>query len=167
MPRALDLALRITRLTGGVVRTLRVNADRMREELDRGYTQATDLAEHLTRSLGVDYRTAYVVVGNTVREAARQRIPGSRITGAMVDEAALAHTGRSWGLAGVDLTDVLDPQAIVDSRRVEGGAAPGAMADMVASLRETLRGLATEAERRVAAFDAAEEALLQRARAAV
>ena len=30
----------------GVVRTLRVNAERMREALDAGYTQATDLAEY-------------------------------------------------------------------------------------------------------------------------
>jgi argininosuccinate lyase len=165
VPRALDLSLRITRLMGGVVRTLRVNPDRMREELDRGYTQATDLAEHLVQLLGVDYRTAYVVVGNTVREAARLRIPGNAITGAMVDEAALAHTGRSWGLAGTDLSTVLDPRTIVASRRAEGGAAPEALARMTTELRDVLRGLATEAERKAAGFDEAEAALLDLARA--
>jgi argininosuccinate lyase len=167
VPRALDLSQRITRLMGGVVRTLRVNPDRMREELDRGYTQATDLAEHLVQLVGVDYRTAYVVVGNTVREAARQGIPGAGITGAMVDEAALAHTGRSWDLAGTDLSEVLDPRAIVGSRRAEGGAAPEALAQMTANLREVLRGLAAEAERRAEGFEAAEAALLERARAVV
>src|SRR5262249_11201637 len=109
VPRALDLGLRISRLMGGVLRTLRVNPQRMREELDRGYTQATDLAEHLVELVGVDYRTAYVVVGNVVREAARTGIAGSAITGAMLDAAAVAHTGRSWGLAELDMAPVLDP----------------------------------------------------------
>ena len=36
VPRALDLALRVTALMTGVVRTLQVNPDRMREELDEG-----------------------------------------------------------------------------------------------------------------------------------
>jgi argininosuccinate lyase len=165
VPRALDLSLRITRLMGGVVRTLRVNPDRMRQELDRGYTQATDLAEHLVQLMDVDYRTAYVVVGNTVREAARLGIPGSGITGAMVDEAALAHTGRSWGLADTDLSAVLDPRAIVASRQAEGGAAPEALVQMTKTLRTQLRELAGQAEQRATAFDDAEAALLETARA--
>ncbi len=166
VPRALDLSLRITRLMSGVVRTLRVNPDRMREELDRGYTQATDLAEHLVQRLGVDYRSAYVVVGNTVRAAARAGIPGAEITGAMIDDAALAHTGRSWGLAGAELTAVLDPREIVASRRAEGGAAPAALAAMTAQLRERLDALANDAQARTATFDRAESDLLDTARAA-
>ncbi|GAY08680.1 argininosuccinate lyase [Pseudonocardia sp. N23] len=167
VPRALDLSLRITRLTSGVVRTLKVNPTRMREELDRGYTQATDLAEHLVQRLGVDYRTAYVVVGNTVRAASRAGIPGGQITGAMIDEAAVAHTGRSWGLTGEDLSGVLDPVSIVASRRAEGGAAQSAVADMVSRLRVDLDELANEATSRTAGFDRAEEQLLDTAREVV
>ncbi|GEL22419.1 argininosuccinate lyase [Pseudonocardia sulfidoxydans NBRC 16205] len=167
VPRALDLSLRITRLTSGVVRTLKVNPTRMREELDRGYTQATDLAEHLVQRLGVDYRTAYVVVGNTVRAASRAGIPGGQITGAMIDEAAVAHTGRSWGLAGEDLSGVLDPVSIVASRGAEGGAAPAAVADMVSRLRLDLDELAQDAASRTAGFDRSEEQLLATAREVV
>jgi argininosuccinate lyase len=167
VPRALDLSLRITRLMTGVVRTLRVNPGRMREELDRGYTQATDLAEYLVGLCGVDYRTAYVVVGNTVRAASQAGIPGAGITGAMIDEAALAHTGRDWGLAGRDLSGVLDPWRIVESRQAQGGAAPAALDRMTAALRTDLAALTAEANTRSAAFDAAEDALLDAARAAV
>jgi argininosuccinate lyase len=139
----------------------------MREELDRGYTQATDLAEHLVQLRGVDYRTAYVVVGNTVRAASRAGVPGAKITGAMIDEAARAHTGRSWDLDGTDLAEVLDPRAIVASRSAEGGAAPEALARMAAGLRATLAGLQADAEAREAGFDAAENALLTAAREVV
>lgn len=166
VPRALDLSLRITRLMGGVVRTLRVNADRMREELMRGFTQATDVAEHLVRIRGVDYRTAYVVVGNTVRAASRAGLAGADITGEMIDDAARAHLGRSLDLAGEDLSEVLDPWRIVQSRRADGGAAPEALARMTAALRGDLDALGAAAAARAAAFDAAEQALLDTARAA-
>src|SRR5262249_33854637 len=42
VPRALDLAVRATRLTTGVVRTLEVNSGRMRAALESGFSQATD-----------------------------------------------------------------------------------------------------------------------------
>lgn len=167
VPRALDLTLRITRLITGVVRTVRINPERMAEELRRGYAQATDLAEHLVERCGVDYRTAYLVVGHTVRAASREGLPGMAITGEMIDRAALEYTGTSWGLAGVDLSEVLDPWQIVLSRRAQGGAAPDALATMVASLRTALADLAARARQRTAGFDRAEQALLDTARAVV
>jgi len=149
------------------VRTLRVNADRMAEELARGYTQATDLAEHLVQTCGVDYRTAYVVVGHAVRTASREGVPGIGITGEMIDRAAVEHTGRSWDLAGVDLSAVLDPWRIVLSRGAQGGAAPSALAAMVSSLGAVLDELDATAADRLGHFDRVEQALLDTARAVV
>jgi argininosuccinate lyase len=164
VPRALDLCLRITRLMTGVVATMHVNRERMEQELRAGYTQATDLAEHLTQSLGVDYRTAYVVVGNTVRAASRAGIPGIAITGAMIDEAARELTGQDWGLTGADLSAVLDPWRIVLTRQAEGGAAPAALESMARQIAGELAELEATARRRTAGFDAAEQALLAHAR---
>ena len=67
VPRALGLAQRTTRLTAGVVRTLEVNGERMRDALDSGFSQATDLAEYIMQTCGVDYRTAYRVTGHAIR----------------------------------------------------------------------------------------------------
>ena len=82
----------------GVMRTLRGQRrpDGPRRST-RGYTQATDLAEYIVQTCGVDYRSAYDVVGRTVREASRPGIPGRDITGAMLDEAAVAETGQPLG----------------------------------------------------------------------
>jgi argininosuccinate lyase len=167
VPRALDLSVRIARLTTGVVRTLRINPTRMYEELRRGYTQATDLAEHLVLTCGVDYRTAYVVVGNTVRAASRAGIPGVNITGAMIDDAAKEHTGRSWGLAGRDLFMVLDPWQIVLSRTAQGGAAPQALAAMIDSLKPAIARVDTAAKERTERFDRVEAELFAAARSMI
>jgi len=136
VPRALDLAIRVTRLMSGVMGTLRVNADRLAEELAAGYTQATDLTEFIVQTCGIDYRSAYVVVGKTVREASRRGIAGRNITGAMLDEAARAETGRSWDLTDVDLAPALDARAIVATRAGVGGAAPSAVRAMIAQCEE-------------------------------
>jgi argininosuccinate lyase len=164
VPRALDLSIRVTRLMSGVVRTLRVNAARMAEELDGGYTQATDLCEFIVQTCGVDYRSAYVVVGKTVREASRQGIAGKDITGAMLDEVALAETGRAWGLTDRNLDGVLDPRAIVDSRVGTGGAAPSAVEGMIAQCLQSARDLKDTVRRRRQDLDDAEHQLLESAR---
>ena len=165
VPRALDLALRVTRLMSGVVSTLSVNAERMWEELEGGFSQATDLAEYVMGKCGIDYRSAYVVVGHTVRAAAKAGLRGVDITGEMLDAAALEHIDRPLGLTGSDLTSVLDPRQIVLTRTSGGGAAPAAVEAMVASCRASAAGLSAEAARWREHFAAAEQNLLERARA--
>jgi argininosuccinate lyase len=160
VPRALDLSIRVTRLMSGVVRTLQVNAERMRAALDAGYTQATDLTEYIVQTCNVDYRSAYVVVGKAVRAASRDGIPGTQLTGALLDDIAFAETGHRWGLAGRDLSEVLDPMSIVATRSATGGAAPEAVSAMIERSRAEANEIAEQAETRRAALRRAETALL-------
>jgi len=124
VPRALDLAIRTTRLTNGVVRTLQVNGDRMWHALESGFCQATDLAEYVMQTCALDYRTAYQVVGIAVRSANAEGLRGIDLDGARLDAAAKEYDGRALGLAGTDLSQVLDPRHIVETRTAAGGAAP-------------------------------------------
>ncbi|HLI56789.1 MAG TPA: argininosuccinate lyase, partial [Actinomycetota bacterium] len=80
VPRSVELAERVTRLMAGVVETLVVHPDRMRASLEAGFSQATDLAEFVMQACGVDYRTAYVVVGAAVQQAARAGLRGVDLT---------------------------------------------------------------------------------------
>jgi argininosuccinate lyase len=164
VPRALDLAIRVTRLMTGVVRTLEVNSGRMAHGLDEGYTQATDLSEFIVQKCGVDYRSSYNVVGRTVREASRAGIPGRHITGAMLDQAAIAETGEPWGLAALDLTSTLDPRSIIESRGGTGGAAPKAVRSMIARCERDAGDLAAAVRQRRQVLDQAEQQLLEQAR---
>jgi argininosuccinate lyase len=167
VPRALDLALRVTTLMSGVVRTLQVNPDRMREELMKGYAQSTDLAEHLTQIRGVDYRTAYFVVGDVVRDASRAGIPGCDLTADMINQAAHARTGASWELLDADLQAVLDPAQIVASRQVQGGAAGEPVEDMLQATSTDAAAVATASAARLNGFAAAEQDLVRRAQTVV
>ena len=164
VPRALELSLRVTRLMTGVVRTLHVNPGRLKEELMRGYSQSTDLAEHLTQIRGIDYRTAYFVVGDVLREASRAGVPAIDLTAEMLNRAALTRTGHSWQLVDDDLSEVLDPAAIVASRQALGGASRAAVEQMLAVTRADVDEVRSAAQQRLADFAAAEAALLDVAR---
>jgi argininosuccinate lyase len=114
----------------------------------------------------IDYRTAYLIVGRTVREASAKGLRGVDVTGEMLDNASVALQGRPLGLAGHDLSPVLDPRLIVLTRSAQGGAAPEAVRAMVDSCRVEAEALRAEAAKWKASFDAAEEALLSAARSA-
>ncbi len=167
VPRALDLSLRVTRLASGVVRTLKVHPERMREQLVRGYAQSTDLAEHLTQVCQVDYRTAYQVVGDVVRSASREHVPGTQLTAAMVNAAAAARTGEPWDVTDAMLAPVLDPVQIVASRQAVGGAAVEPVERMLRETSAEADDLVARATSSRERFRAAEQALVRRVREAV
>ena len=164
VPRALDLSIRVTRLMTGVVGTLQVNVNRMAHALDDGYTQATDLSEFIVQTCSVDYRSAYDIVGWAVREASDEGIPGRQITGAMLDEAAIAVTGERLGLTATDLEPALDPRVIIETRRGTGGAAPAAVESMLAQCEMKADDLRAAVEQRRAALDRTKRQLLEQAR---
>ena len=163
VPRALDLALRTTRLTDGVVRSLTVNADRMWLSLESGFSQATDLAEYVMQTCQLDYRTAYQVVGIAVRRASREGLRGLDLDGARLDAAAVEYTGSPLGLTDTDLTEVLDPRRIVETRTLAGGAAPPVVEAMADDCRRQAGLLVGRARARRSAYEAAEASLLARA----
>ncbi len=160
VPRALDLALRTTRLTEGVVRTLQVNGARMWAALEGGFSQATDLAEYVMQACDLDYRTAYQVVGVAVRAASAAGLRGLDLDGARLDAAAQEQAGRPLGLTGTDLTQVLDPRRIVETRTAAGGAAPPVVEGMAADCRRAAHELHAQALARLAGFDDARTELL-------
>lgn len=164
VPRAIETAQNITRLMSGVVSTLVVNEERMWEQLVDGFSQSTDLAEHVMLEGAVDYRTAYQVVGATLREASRRGLRGVDITGKMIDDAAAELLGRPLGFESRDLSDVLDPRSIVGTRRAKGGAAPAVVSQMAESARSDAAALRDEATAHLDAFRAAEADVVGRVR---
>jgi len=85
----------------------------------------------------------------------------------MLDEAAQEVLGRPLGLAERDLTDVLDPRAIVLTRVAPGGAAPAVVQHMARTCTQAAGELRATAARHAQAFREAEGDLLNQAREVV
>jgi len=163
VPRALELATRATRLMAGVVRDLTVDAERMRAALYGGFAQAADLAEHLMATLGLDYRSAYDLVGAAVRRAAADGLRGVDLTGAHLDAAAAEAGIAAPSVAELDLTAALDPEAIVRGRQTRGGAAPDVVRGMAKECATAADVVLAAIRARRDGFAAAEAAVLAQA----
>jgi argininosuccinate lyase len=111
----------------------------------------------------VDYRTAYLVVGRAVRAASAQGLRGVDLTGELLDAAAVEQIGRPLGLAGSDLSSVVDPRAVVQTRVAPGGAAPAVVRDMAERCRQEALAMTDRTKALAAAFSEAEFALIRQA----
>jgi argininosuccinate lyase len=128
---ALDLARRVVALGAEVTRTLAVDRDALAAAAGAHFTGAADLAEELVRH-GLDYRSAYRVVGRAVAAAADAG--RASLTEGDVSRAATELLGRPVTLDPGTLREVLDPAQIVAGRTVFGGSAPARVREHCRSL---------------------------------
>lgn len=135
---ALDLARQVVTLGAEVTRTLEVDREALAAVAGQNFTGATDLAEELLLRHGLDYRSAYRVVGRAVAAA----VEGGRtsLTEEDLSHAATELLGEPLLLGlpttgkGESLREVLDPARIVAGRIVLGGCAPKRVREHSSSL---------------------------------
>ena len=164
VPRALDEAVAIARLTASVLDGLELRTERFAEVARESFVTAADVADVLALSGQVDYRTAHKLVGRAVRDLVEAGEPPSELTRDRLAAAAEAALGRSVELDEATLRDALDPAACAAARRQAGSSSEAAMDEMLGGIDAALaehERWSNEAHKREAA---AEAALLERAR---
>lgn len=112
------------KMLAGVVSTLTIREDLMRERSGIFFTQASELADVLARERGLSFRTAHRIMGAVVREAIAQGKTPMQVDVAMIDAAAKEVTGAALQLDPAVLARALDTARIVEAREVIGGTSP-------------------------------------------
>ncbi len=164
VPRALDEAVAIARLTASVLDGLELRPARFEQIARESFVTAADVADVLALEGGLDYRSAHKVVGRAVRDLVEAGEPPSALTSACLVAAAEAVVGGPVELDEATLLAALDPAACAAARRQAGSSSREAMAAMLAGLETSLAdGEAWSAAARERET-AAETALLARAR---
>lgn len=115
VPRALDLATRVTTLMTSVIDTLSLDRDGMREALRGSHVEAADLAGWLCSSYGLDYTTAHRLVA--------QALDAGQFSVSSVERDLAELLGRPVTLDAAELESLRDPEALVRRRTVAGGPA--------------------------------------------
>ncbi len=122
---AVDTLDALLPVVAGVIRTMRVNADKMRAALDASML-ATDLADYLVRR-GVPFRDAHRKVGEAVKLAEARGVALSDLS---VDEYK-----KIAPEFGAEVKDVFDFERSVAAREVIGGTGPNAVREQIAKAR--------------------------------
>ena len=116
--------------TAGMVRDMRVNAERMRLLAGSGFSTATDLADWLVRVLNMPFRDAHHVTGRIVALAESKNLDLPQLTLADMQAIEPRITG--------EIFEVLTVEASVASRVSHGGTAPANVAAAAQKWLETL-----------------------------
>ena len=153
---AVDLAGRLLRLAAAVAESLTIDAARAGRALRESAAMATDLAESISLADGLDYRSAYRVVGRA--------LAGGALDAAALDAAAREVLGRPLDLDPAIVADALDPAAALATRTIPGGAAAEPMDAMLAACRGAVGDARAWVDAERAAIDRAERELVERAR---
>jgi argininosuccinate lyase len=96
--------------------TLKVNRDRMREAANKGFINATDVADYLTKK-GVPFRTAHHIIGELVLYCSKNGLSLQDLT--LEDYRKISPVFES------DILNAINPDNCVAARDVPGGPSPG------------------------------------------
>lgn len=163
VPRALDLTTRCVDLMAGLCRDIQVCPEPMARRLDEGFTQATDLAEMLVRSHGVDFGVAHEIVGQVVRGLQAKGKTAREITPELIAESANDVLGRPVSVSQEEADEALDAGRIVAARVGTGGAAPERVREMIASCRKEVEAETDWLQAAGARISRAESELIKKA----
>src|SRR3954453_23929139 len=120
VPRALEEAVAIARLTASVLDGVELHLERFEQIAREGFVTAADVADVLALSGALDYRSAHKVVGRAVRDLVDAGEPPSALTSARLAAAAEASVGHAVELDEATLRDALDPAASAEARKQAG-----------------------------------------------
>ncbi|UNK70997.1 argininosuccinate lyase [Microbacterium sp. H1-D42] len=129
--RAVDTLTDVLHLLTGVLGTIQVNTDVMRERALSSFANATELADTLVRDGGLTFTQAHAVVSRIVREADSAGVVDVRtIDPVRVHEVTKEVAGRDVSLTPEDFARALNADNFVAVRTSIGGAAPAEVARM-------------------------------------
>jgi argininosuccinate lyase len=164
VPRALDEAVAIARLTASVLDGLELRAARFEQIARESFVTAADVADVLALSRVLDYRSAHKVVGRAVRDLVEAGEPPSALSPERLAAAAAATVGEPVVIDGATLAAALDPAACAEARKQAGSSSAAAMDAMLAEIDELVAEGQSWSEAAGEREAAAEAALLGRAR---
>jgi argininosuccinate lyase len=112
-----------------MVETMRFNSERMSEALEKGYPEATDLADYLVEK-GVPFRKAH----NQLREIVLTAINKDK----RLEELDLADYQAVNKQFDEDLFELLSPEASLSRRDLPGGTGPASVKNQIDAARTWL-----------------------------
>jgi len=121
---ALDTAEETLDLMAGILDTLVVHEDRMKELSGAFWSTASNLADVIVREAGISFRRAHHVVARLVRTSIEDGIRPTEVSSDMVDRAAEETIGLTLNLDDDIIHTALDPVGFVNSRVTEGSVNP-------------------------------------------
>ncbi|MBU1173154.1 MAG: argininosuccinate lyase [Proteobacteria bacterium] len=125
-------------LMQGIMETLTVHKDRMKELAGSCWATASNLADTIVRVKGISFRQAHHVVARLVKNCIEINVSQHDVTSEMVDRAALETIGIELSLDAETIKQALDPEDFVNTRVTEGSCNPREVERMIEDMTHML-----------------------------
>ena len=126
---SLDTVKMCLEVLAPMVATMKINADNTYRAAQKGFINATDLADYLTKK-GVPFRTAYKAVGQIVAKCIQ--------TGCVLDDFPLTEYKKYHELFEEDLYAEISLETCVNKRNSAGGASPTSVRKQIEWVKQQL-----------------------------
>ena len=126
---AIDTVHMCLRVLAPMVATMKVLKENTYKAAQKGFINATDLADYLTKK-GMPFRAAYKIVGQIVAECFE--------TGNVLDDFPLENYRAYSDLFEQDLYEEIALETCVNKRNSEGGASPKSVREQIKYVRERI-----------------------------
>lgn len=126
---AVDTVKMCLQVFTGMIATLKANPDNMKRAAQKGFINATDLADYLVKK-GMPFRSAYKISGSLVAECIQKNT--------VLEDLPLERYKELSDLFDSDLYEAIDLKTCVEKRISEGGTSVASVIAQIKYVRETL-----------------------------
>ncbi len=126
---ALDTVIACLEVFAPMIATMKVNGDVTYRAAQKGFINATDLADYLTKK-GMPFRSAYKIVGQIVAECIDKNL--------VLDDYPLEDYKKHSELFDKDLYHEISLETCVNKRLSEGGASPASVKKQIEWVKERI-----------------------------
>ncbi len=125
----LDTVIQCLEIFAPMIATMKVNKEITYAAAQKGFINATDLADYLTKK-GMPFRAAYKIVGSIVADCIEKNL--------VLDSYPLTEYQKRSELFEEDLYEEISLETCVNKRLSEGGASPASVRRQIKWVREEL-----------------------------
>ncbi|MBQ7879314.1 MAG: argininosuccinate lyase [Clostridia bacterium] len=127
---SLDTVIMCLEVFTPMISTMKVNAEKTYQAAQKGFINATDLADYLTKK-GMPFRAAYKIVGTIVADCIAKDC--------VLDNYSMEEYKKHSDVFEEDLYQEISLETCVNKRNSEGGASPDSVRKQVAYVRKALK----------------------------
>jgi len=135
VPRGLVQTKEALKLFSATISSLKVNKDKMRLAALDSLVGSTDLAEEIMMRYGINAQAAHSIVGQAIRFSIQE---GKSIKADLINDAAMDIINCSLDISDGHISQIMDPESIIETRTGPGGASSKSVNKMIADLRNKI-----------------------------
>ncbi len=139
---SIDTVKLALKVLAGLIATLQLNKEKIESQVQNNFIIATELVDLLIKEQGIPFRTAYIIIGNLVKDFNKQKNKNPNdITPEILMKYVKASSNQEVLVSSEKIKKAIDPLETIKRRCHVGGPAPQEVQRMILDRKQKLEGM--------------------------